>query len=1002
MAHNDEYRINTKEAVVLVVSWGAYAGTLLMTKDLDKAGTAKDAIETLGGIVSVDQKNSISGRVSELCKNAWDAVLKKYKVWNLRSELRDYNFAADPFHWDSYSTVCERVASVCKGKKQSDYHTETLYKMISKDVIKILGQMMDNDLNLKAIIQLSEIKQMLETLLIKQESIVSKKTIPTEGAFTMSHPIRYFGHEKEVAGVLKWIVDKQIIFIYGEGGIGKTEFCREVLAKAKNSDYAICAVNLIECWEFSQFIRRVAGVLEISVVVDDTPESIEELVLSRLRTVKRVLYLDNFEDVISEAKTEINDRRRVLDFLRKCREDGTFAVLVSSRTVPLTDFSFKELNLGVLDDKSAVSLFMELWGGEETETVRNFVLNDLYNYPLSIILAAKQKRYVSSIDELKKLWTKARKTIKVTGMGNPRHVSVETALSITYEEIKGDEKDRFLWELFTLFPESIVVTVAESIIEECYDARVKLADLSIIHIDGNRLSMLPLLREYIKETDEFEKDLPILSKSVLGYYLNVFEVDRRTERGSDKDIKAVESLSDVLYFFDCMVDEKYGAAVRTLHSFLQDYYWERPYESVEVLTKAVKQISFDDKETRVNIIEYLGDLEMRTDKLKEAEDHYREVETVYRSINNNPGLANLLETMGNLKIHTDELAEAERNYRETEDLNRQIHYDFGLANVLLAIGNLEMRTDKLIEAESHYRESEYVYKSIHDDHGLANVLLAMGNLQMHTDKLEEAEKNYREAENIYRRTHEDLGLANVLLAMGNLQMHTDKLEEAEKNYREAENIYRCTHEDLGLATVLFAMGNHKMRTDRVEEAEKNFRESEDVCRRIHYDLGLANVLLAMGNLEKRTDKLEEAEDVFRRIKYEIGLKNVLKMMGDPQQNNKLFSKAIGTNVEADRLIMKTGEYGVTALVSQEILTGRRSRTIDYRKSLLALETISYKEDTRPFENSALQKEILEKAEFLKAEKGNTDIQRREEIKRSLDKMHKSKNKGSKKERRKTK
>ena len=321
-----------------------------------------------------------------------------------------------------------------------------------------------------------------------------KKEIPVGGAFSLSHPFRYFGHENEVAIVLNWLADNKIIIVDGEGGIGKTEFCREVIDRAAKAapECVVNAVNLIECRDFSQFIRRVAGVLGIAVAVDDTPESIEGLVLSRLSEVKGILYLDNFEDVMSEAK----------------RNDAPVTVLVSSRKRIQGVLNKNELDLKPLDDDSAVSLFMEIWGGDEDERIRRFVIDDLCNFPLAIILAATHMvYYASSIEELKGQWAKARETVRIEGMENERHESVATALSITFEEVKADENARRLWELFTLFPDTIDIDTADRIIPDCYSARVKLTDLSVLHKDGEKLSMLPLLREYARETEEYNCEL---------------------------------------------------------------------------------------------------------------------------------------------------------------------------------------------------------------------------------------------------------------------------------------------------------------------------------------------------------------------------------------------------------------------------------------------------------------------------------------------------------------
>ena len=739
MADTIDYGIDPKSTVVSGLSWAAYAATLIFTKDMDKAGVAKEAVEAAGGVVSAEQRDSISMKVSELCKKAWDYALKKNNAWNLRSELRDYNFASDLFHWDSVFTIQGKISKACKRKKQSIIKVP--YRQISVDVVNQLAQLMDNDPELKTILLLSEIKGSITPHPQKnREDKEQAKTVSTEGAFSLSHPFNYYGHETDISEVLSWIGTHKIIIVHGEGGIGKTEFCREVIDRAAKAapECVVIAVNLIECRDYSQFIRRVAGVLGIAVAVDATPESIEGSVLSKLGVVKGILYLDNLEDVMSEAKTEKAERHKVLAFLNKCRNDAPVTVLVSSRKKIQGVLNKNELELKPLDDDSAVSLFMEIWGGDEDEEIRRFVIDDLCNFPLAIILAATHMMYyASSIEELKGQWARARETVRIEGMENERHESVATALSITYEEVKADENARWLWELFTLFPDTIDIDTADRIIPDCYNARVKLTDLSVLHKGGEKLSMLPLLREYVKETEGYNEDLEVLSGRLIEHYSGVFDVDRRTERGLEKDLRAVNALGDALYYMDCMVSTNNTTAVGTLHKMLRGYYMEKPYEAVEMLTKAVKHLSFDDEGINANLIEYLGDLEVRTDKLEEAEKHYVEAEGVYR----------------------------------------RIHFDLGLANVLKAMGDLEVRTDKLEEAEKHYREAKGVYRRIHVDLGLANVLKAMGDLERRTDKLEEAEKHYVEAEGVYRRIHFDLGLANVLQAMGDLERHTDKLEE---------------------------------------------------------------------------------------------------------------------------------------------------------------------------------------------------------------------------------
>lgn len=113
----ENIKLEPKESVVTAISWGAYGGTLLLTKSEEAADKVKTVVESLGGVISVSEKNSISKKVSGLCKKSWDIVLKRYHAEVLKSELQKYNFASNPFHWDDALTIQEKIVSACKKRR---------------------------------------------------------------------------------------------------------------------------------------------------------------------------------------------------------------------------------------------------------------------------------------------------------------------------------------------------------------------------------------------------------------------------------------------------------------------------------------------------------------------------------------------------------------------------------------------------------------------------------------------------------------------------------------------------------------------------------------------------------------------------------------------------------------------------------------------------------------------------------------------------------------------
>ena len=58
-------------------------------------------------------------------------------------------------------------------------------------------------------------------------------------------------------------------------------------------------------------------------------------------------------------------------------------------------------------------------------------------------------------------------------------------------------------------------------------------------------------------------------------------------------------------------------------------------------------------------------------------------------------------------MRTDKLTEAEGHYREAEELYRRIHADLGLANVLQSVGDMMQKTENYEKASRKYGSSYY-------------------------------------------------------------------------------------------------------------------------------------------------------------------------------------------------------------------------------------------------------------------------------------------------------
>ena len=304
-------------------------------------------------------------------------------------------------------------------------------------------------------------------------------------------------------------------------------------------------------------------------------------------------------------------------------------------------------------------------------------------------------------------------------MDNERHQSLGTALYMTYMEIKEKECARALWELFTLFPDLIEQKAAEELIDGYEDALRTLVDLGVVHINDQYLSVQPTLRDYIKEADEYIDDFQAISQKLLDHYTGIYGEDGERNWGSEEAAYALERLSDALFLMNWLVDKKEVDDIGRLHCCICEYYQDASYEAIIPLEAAIALPGLQDGYIKANMLLYCGDLEMRTAKLEEAEEHYAEAEEVYRRIQDDLGLANVLKAQGDLEMRTAKLAEAERHYQEAEEVYRRIHADLGLANVLRAQGELLQERTDYSNAIDVYTNAIDLYEKTGEMMGLA-------------------------------------------------------------------------------------------------------------------------------------------------------------------------------------------------------------------------------------------------------------------------------------------
>ena len=362
-----EIKFEAKESVISALSWTAYGGTLLFTRNTDAADAAKSAVESIGGIVSVREKDSISKKVSGYCREAWTLVLEQNgaKAKALIPELKNYNFASDPFYWDNALTIQARIIEACKRKKINIIQVP--YRKISESVVMQLSKMMDDDLALKQLFLLMEKNKDKEHQRTENVPVHETRQTLTD----IPEPSELLGRDEAVSDVRKMLKTENIVCIHADGGVGKTALALVIMDEIRRDG------------DFEHFAWITSsGSLKKDLIQMEVPTAANLLTdEEKLNAVKGFLQehttfivIDNMDDLPDK-----NDRS-LLNTVK-----GKTKFLVTSR-IALS--SMKPYRLKDLDPDPALRFFYRCYLDEDGHTLEELKTRKDVEFAQKIIEAA--------------------------------------------------------------------------------------------------------------------------------------------------------------------------------------------------------------------------------------------------------------------------------------------------------------------------------------------------------------------------------------------------------------------------------------------------------------------------------------------------------------------------------------------------------------------------------------------------------------------------------------
>ena len=765
-------------------------------------------------------------------------------------------------------------------------------------------------------------------------------------------PSRHFvGRSREVGQGLELLRQHRFVTIRGFPGSGKTELALAVAGRALGDPDLRPDRGLwlpLQGAPGAAWLRgRLALALDIERAEDD-----EELA-RKIGNRRLLLVLDNAEDLV--ASDHLGFQALLATLFRLCR--GVRVLATSRRAIGDAGEPEEELPVGRLDPPADRELFTAVAGprlepSAATSADLAALVEMLDGHAQSLVLVAGRVGHGESLAALHRRLEHEREAAVVaheieaaTLAGSPderlRAKSLAASLNLSYRPLAAADPgaaEAFAWlgalpaGLPSAFVEAVFGEEGERMI-----ATLLRQNLAEIRGDERRLALPGPIRWYALGR---LAEIPLERRRAL--LAATWNIEAAWWAGAYQEVKglraprakalALTEEPNLVGLLGLLTAD--GGDTETASRAADTVAWwalvashaGRPSAALERCEQAAQVTSSATDKPAADLRRTLGDLYVRTDRLRDAEHSYFQALAIYRTIGDRLGEANSLLAFGDLYLRADHLRDAEDRYLRALPIYRAIEDRVGEANTLKALGDLYLRTDRLRDAEDSYLDALPLCHATQDLLGEANLLKALGDLYVRTDRLRDGMDQYLQALPIYSATEDRLGEANSLLALGNLYLRMNRLHNAESSYLQALSIYRSIEVRLGEANSLVALGDLYLRLDRVRDAEDRYLQGLAIYRAIDNRLGEANSVLALGHLYVRTDRLRDAEDnhlhalsIYRTIENRLGEANALLGLGflalarnEQQAAFGHFLGALAAHRQIEDRFSEAGDHGYLA------------------------------------------------------------------------------------------
>jgi tetratricopeptide (TPR) repeat protein len=635
----------------------------------------------------------------------------------------------------------------------------------------------------------------------------------------------FVGRRKELRILQKDFLSdvKRAAIIYGFGGIGKTVLATRLSLKMTQYFDGIFGMRCASTTRPEDILNKLnaflnlAGIQQLNqILYQPVPLVVKTAAVVNILNQKRFLIiLDNFEDCLDEAMTNIASPE-LKDFIRHLLKN----IITNTKFIITTRYNFEPLE------------------GRLTGSIEHISLPEL---PFS-----ETVRLMNNYKELANLEIKKKHEIYKAIGGHPwalgqfaRYAAIETVdglllelaplkhelidftlLDKSYSRL--DDKAKALLLRASVYQEAVPIEALSWIMRDedqpspsVSEALSKLINWGFIAIkqerEENLYAIHTLVREFaqqeLKKESHDKKQLLIKAAQYYEYLI-------KTTRNIWDYLKARE------YYYQAEEWERADDITLIAHVYLVR--WGYIELAINLLNQSIGTTSGTTKAVA------LGNLATTLHRLgdsKTALKLHAEAIEIFEKEGQKQNVAVALHQLG--MIHQDQgnYEEAVKLYQQSLKIAEELGDKSGIAKSLHQLGMIHQDQSNYDEAVKLYQDSLKINEELGDKTGIASSLHNLGTINQDQGNYEEAVKLYQQSMEIKVELGDKRGIASSLHNLGTINQDQGNYEEAVGLYQKSLKIAEELDDKRGIASSLYNLGTINQDQGNYDEAVKLYQKS---------------------------------------------------------------------------------------------------------------------------------------------------------------------------------